>query len=114
MGVRTFSSFGNAWTCACGHVVEDDYIEHALGCNLLSGLVQSPQDDTADVLRGFISRLVFSSSYEGRYSLLEYSIVPCDSSNCHAHIVHGIRSLSKVLDAMPTLPKQACRAVESM
>jgi hypothetical protein len=39
---------------------------------------------------------------------------PAAAAQCHAHIVHGIRSLSKVLDAMPALPKQACRAVESM
>jgi hypothetical protein len=36
MGVRTFSSFGNAWTCACGHTVEGDDVAHALGCNRLS------------------------------------------------------------------------------
>jgi hypothetical protein len=46
MGVCTFSSFGNAWTCACGHTVEDDDGAHALGCNRLSGLVQSRHDDT--------------------------------------------------------------------
>jgi hypothetical protein len=65
-GVRTFSSFGNAWTCACGHTMEDDDIAHALGCNRLSALVQSCHDDTAEVLAKFVGRLGFSSSREGR------------------------------------------------
>jgi hypothetical protein len=70
MGVCTFSSIGNAWTCACGHAVEDDYVAHALGCNRLSGLVQSRHDDNAEVLRVLVGRLGLSSSREGRYSRL--------------------------------------------
>jgi hypothetical protein len=66
MRVRTFSSFGTCWTCSCGHIVEDDDVAHALGCNRLSNLVQSRHDDTAEVLREFVGRLGFSSSREGR------------------------------------------------
>jgi hypothetical protein len=60
-GVRTFSSFGTSWTCACGHTVEGEDVAHALGCNRLSGLVQSRHDDTVEVLREFVGRLGFSS-----------------------------------------------------
>jgi hypothetical protein len=70
MGVRTFSSFGNARTCACGHTMEDDDVAHALGCNRLSGLVQSRHNGTAEVLREFVGRLGFSSICEGQYSRL--------------------------------------------
>jgi hypothetical protein len=70
MGVRTFSSFGACWTCSCGHTVEDDDVAHALGCNRLSGLVQSRHYETAEFLREFVGRLGFSSSREGRYSRL--------------------------------------------
>jgi hypothetical protein len=68
MGVRTYSCFGNAWTCGGGQTVADDDAAHALGSNRLSGLVQSRYDDTAEVLREFVGRLGFSSSREGRYS----------------------------------------------
>jgi hypothetical protein len=67
MGVRTFSSFGTCWTCSCGHTIEDDDVVHALGCNRLSGLVQSRHDETAEVLGEFVVRLGFSSSREMRY-----------------------------------------------
>jgi hypothetical protein len=67
MGVRTFSSFGTCWTYSCGHTVENDGVVHALGCNGLSGLVQSCHDETAEVVRKFVGRLGFSSSREGRY-----------------------------------------------
>jgi hypothetical protein len=70
MGVRTISSFGTCWTCPCGHTVEGDDVAHAIGCNRLSGLVQSRHDETAEVLREFVGRLGFSSSREGRYSRL--------------------------------------------
>jgi hypothetical protein len=70
MGVRTFVSFGACWTCSCGHTFEDDDVAHALGCNRLSGLVQSRHDETAEVLREFVGRLGFSSCREGRYSWL--------------------------------------------
>jgi hypothetical protein len=80
MGVRTFSSFGNAWKCPCGHTVEDNDVTHALGCNRLSGLVQSRRDEPAEVLREFISRLGFPSIREGRYSRLE----PCTANSPQA------------------------------
>jgi hypothetical protein len=67
MGVRPFSSFGNNWMCACGDMIEGNDATHALGCNRLSVLVQSRHDDTAEVLRGFMGRLGFSCSCEGRY-----------------------------------------------
>jgi hypothetical protein len=51
MGVRTLSSSGNAWTCACGHTVEDSDVAHALGYSLLSGVAQRRHDDTAELLR---------------------------------------------------------------
>jgi hypothetical protein len=65
MGVRTFSSFGNAWTCACGHTVEGDDVAHALGCNQLSGHVQNCHDDTAEVLRDFVGHLGFPPAARG-------------------------------------------------
>jgi hypothetical protein len=43
-------------------------VAHALGCNRLSGLVQSRHDETAEVLREFVGRLGFSSSRKERYS----------------------------------------------
>jgi hypothetical protein len=70
MGVRTFASFGACWTCSCGHTVEDDVIAHALGCNRLSGLVESRHDETAKVLRELVGRLGLSSSRQGRHSRL--------------------------------------------
>jgi hypothetical protein len=69
-GVRTFSSFGNAWTCACSHTVEDYDVAHTLGFNWLSVLVQTHHDDIIEVLRGFVSRLGLPFSREGRYSQL--------------------------------------------
>jgi hypothetical protein len=65
MRVHTFSSFGTCWTCSCGHTVEDDDVVHALGCNRLSGLLQSRHghDEMAEVLREFVSRLGFSSGF---------------------------------------------------
>jgi hypothetical protein len=67
MGVRMFSSFGACWTCSCGHTVEDDTVAHALGCNRLSGLVQSRHDEETEVLHECVGQLGFSSSREGRY-----------------------------------------------
>jgi hypothetical protein len=68
MGVRTFSSFCNVWTCACGHTVKDDDVAHARCCNRLSELLLSLDVDIREALREFVSRLDFSSSCEGRYS----------------------------------------------
>jgi hypothetical protein len=48
--------------------MEDEDVAHALGCNRLSGLVQSRHDDAAEVLREFVGRLGFSSIREGRCS----------------------------------------------
>jgi hypothetical protein len=67
MRLRTFSSFGNACTCACGHTVEDDDDVHTLGYDWLSGVVQSCHSNTAEVLPHLVSRLGFSSSCKGRY-----------------------------------------------
>jgi hypothetical protein len=53
------------YSCSCVHTVEDDDVAHALGCNLLNGLVQSRHDETAEVLREFVGRLGLSSSREG-------------------------------------------------
>jgi hypothetical protein len=52
------------------HTVDDDDVGLALGCNLLSGLMQSRNDDTAEVVQEFNGRLGFSSSCEGRHSRL--------------------------------------------
>jgi hypothetical protein len=65
---KEFSSFGNAWMCACGHAVEGNDVAHTSGCNRLSGLMQNHVDDIAEVLREFVSHLGFSASSEGRYS----------------------------------------------
>jgi hypothetical protein len=45
------------WPCTCRQTVQEDVIAHALGCNRHSGLVRSRHENTADVLRGFISCL---------------------------------------------------------
>jgi hypothetical protein len=67
MVVRTLSSFANAWMFAYGHTLKDDDVAHALGCNKLSGLVQSHHEDTVEVLREFVGPLQFSSSQAVRY-----------------------------------------------
>jgi hypothetical protein len=55
---------------ACGHTIDDSIVAHTLGCNRLSDLVQSGNDDTAEVLRELIGCLGYSSSREGWYSRL--------------------------------------------
>jgi hypothetical protein len=61
MGVCIFSSYGNAWTCACGHTVEDDNVANALS-NWLSGLVQSRHNDTVKALQEFVGHLGYHSA----------------------------------------------------
>jgi hypothetical protein len=56
---HTETRFPPVWTCTCGHTVEDNDVAHALGCNRLSGLVQSRPDDTAEALREFIGCWAF-------------------------------------------------------
>jgi hypothetical protein len=46
-------------------VVPEKFINYALDCNRLSGLLQSRHDDIAEDLREFVGRLGLSSSREG-------------------------------------------------
>jgi hypothetical protein len=64
------SSFGNAWTCDCGHTLDASKIAHATSSNWLSFLMQSRYNDTKEMLKDLFGRLGFSSSREGGHSQL--------------------------------------------